>query len=72
MVSLDRIRVLNPRARNKQAFAKMVENISSLGLKRPITVTPSSDPEHPGFSNWSAGKADTKRFVRWVNEKFRV
>jgi len=24
------------------------------------------------FSNWSAGKADTKRFVRWVNEKFRV
>lgn len=45
MISLDRIRILNPRSRNKKVFAKLVENISSLGLKRPITVTPCSDPE---------------------------
>lgn len=62
MVSLDRIRVLNPRARNKQAFAKMVENISSLGLKRPITVTPSSDPEHPGFFELVCGQGRYEAF----------
>jgi ParB family chromosome partitioning protein len=28
--------------RNRQIFAKLVENISALGLKRPITVTPTS------------------------------
>jgi ParB family chromosome partitioning protein len=40
LIPLDRIRVLNPRMRNRQVFAKLVENISVLGLKRPITVTP--------------------------------
>ncbi|WP_429439838.1 ParB/RepB/Spo0J family partition protein [Pseudomonas sp. BS3782 TE3695] len=42
LIPLDRIRVLNPRMRNRQIFAKLVENISALGLKRPITVTPTS------------------------------
>lgn len=40
LIPLDRVRVLNPRMRNRQVFAKLVENISVLGLKRPITVTP--------------------------------
>lgn len=39
-IPLDRIRVLNPRIRNRQVFAKLVENIAAIGLKRPITVTP--------------------------------
>jgi len=38
-VPLEKIKVLNPRSRNQQIFARLVENISSLGLKRPITVT---------------------------------
>lgn len=38
-ISLADIRVLNPRSRNQQVFARLVENIASLGLKRPITVT---------------------------------
>lgn len=42
LIPLERIRVLNPRMRNRQIFAKLVENISALGLKRPITVTPTS------------------------------
>ncbi|MDF3928931.1 MULTISPECIES: ParB/RepB/Spo0J family partition protein [Pseudomonas] len=37
-ISLDDIRVINPRQRNKKVFARLVENIASLGLKRPITV----------------------------------
>ena len=37
-IALDRIRVLNPRSRNRKVFANLVENIGSVGLKRPITV----------------------------------
>ena len=40
MIPIDRIRVINPRVRNKKVFAGIVDNIASLGLKRPITVTP--------------------------------
>ncbi|MFS2160171.1 ParB/RepB/Spo0J family partition protein [Pseudomonas sp. Pseusp122] len=42
LIPIDSIRVLNPRMRNKQVFARLVENISALGLKRPITVAPTS------------------------------
>lgn len=62
MVSLDRIRVLNPRARNKQVFAKLVENISSLGLKRPITVTPSSDQDNTGYFELVCGQGRYEAF----------
>jgi len=37
-IPLDRIKVLNPRSRDKKKFAQIVESISTLGLKRPITV----------------------------------
>jgi ParB family chromosome partitioning protein len=40
MVPIDRIDVLNPRERNPEIFAKIVENIRAIGLKKPITVTP--------------------------------
>jgi ParB family chromosome partitioning protein len=42
LIPLEDIRVLNPRARNRQVFARLVENISALGLKRPITVAPTT------------------------------
>lgn len=40
------IRVLNPRVRNRRSFDEIVENISRVGLKRPITVArrPNTDP----------------------------
>jgi ParB family chromosome partitioning protein len=47
LIPLDDIRVLNPRARNKQVFARLVENISALGLKRPITVAPTNSGTEP-------------------------
>jgi ParB family chromosome partitioning protein len=37
-VPLEKITVINPRARNRKAFEGIVRNISQLGLKRPITV----------------------------------
>ena len=37
-VPLEKITVINPRARNRKAFEGIVKNIGRLGLKRPITV----------------------------------
>ena len=40
MLPLDRIEVLNPRERNQRKFDTIVQSIESVGLKKPITVTP--------------------------------
>ena len=39
LIPVDRIRVVNPRARDKVKFERIVESIAKLGLKKPITVT---------------------------------
>lgn len=39
-IPIDKINILNPRARNQKTFQEIVTNISKVGLKRPITVTP--------------------------------
>ena len=38
MVPIDKIRILNARSRNKIKFSDIVENIATVGLKKPITV----------------------------------
>lgn len=40
MIPLDQIEVLNPRERNNRVFEQIVGNIQSIGLKKPIVVTP--------------------------------
>jgi hypothetical protein len=42
LIPIEDIRMLNPQARNRQVFARLVENISALGLKRPISVAPTT------------------------------
>lgn len=39
VIPIDRIRVLNPRVRNRRNFREIVDNIGRVGLKRPITVS---------------------------------
>ena len=39
MIPIARIEVLNSRERNMKIFEEIVENIKSIGLKKPITVT---------------------------------
>jgi ParB family chromosome partitioning protein len=48
MIPLERIEVLNPRERNSLVFDQIVGNIQSIGLKKPIVVTPrpGDDGEH--------------------------
>lgn len=42
-IPIDRIDILNPRTRNQKIFRELVASIESLGLKKPITVTPRGD-----------------------------
>lgn len=46
LIPTERIRVLNPRVRNRRNFGEIVDNIAKVGLKRPITVSrrPGTDP----------------------------
>src|SRR5476649_1956225 len=48
-VPLDKITVINPRARNRKVFDGIVKNIGQLGLKRPITVIRKSGPDGDTF-----------------------
>ncbi|MEW6395646.1 MAG: plasmid partitioning protein RepB C-terminal domain-containing protein [Pseudomonadota bacterium] len=39
IVPISQVSVVNPRIRNKKSFRELVDNIATLGLKKPITVT---------------------------------
>ena len=45
MIPIDRVDVLNPRERNGKVFEEIVGNIKTIGLKKPITVTPRKGPD---------------------------
>jgi ParB family transcriptional regulator, chromosome partitioning protein len=40
VIPIQKIRILNPRARNQRNFHEIVKSIAQVGLKRPITVSP--------------------------------
>ena len=39
LIPIERIVVENPRERSEKTFKQLVESISKVGLKKPITVT---------------------------------
>ncbi len=41
MIDIDSINLLNPRARNQKVFREIANNMTEVGMKRPITVIPS-------------------------------
>ena len=51
MIPIDRIRILNPRHRDKKKFEAIVQSIKNLGLKKPIQVSLRSkdEAEGPGY-----------------------
>jgi ParB family chromosome partitioning protein len=48
MIPIDRIRILNPRHRDRKKFAIIVQSINNLGLKKPIQVSLRSAQEEEG------------------------
>jgi ParB family chromosome partitioning protein len=48
MIEIERIRILNPRLRDKKKFELIVHSIQNLGLKKPIQVSERSQDEADG------------------------
>ena len=49
MIPIDRVTVVNPRVRNKKVFKEIIENISDIGLKKPIMVAQRSGADGPCY-----------------------
>ena len=51
MIPIERIRILNPRLRDKKKFVLIVQSIQNLGLKKPIQVSKRTpeEAEEPGY-----------------------
>lgn len=49
LVQISKIKVVNPRIRNKKSFKELVENIAALGLKKPITVARAGAEDHESY-----------------------
>src|SRR5436309_14467530 len=51
MIPIDRIRILNPRHRDRKKFELIVQSIKNLGLKKPIQVSlrVKDEEEGPGY-----------------------
>lgn len=56
MIPIDHIQVLNPRVRNQRVFGEIVDNIETIGLKRPITVSRREQPDGPFEYNLVCGQ----------------
>lgn len=61
-IPTDKIRVLNPRIRNRRTFEEMVDSIARIGLKRPITVTRRANTE-PAEYDLVCGQGRLEAFI---------
>ena len=48
VIPLERVRIVNPRVRDRRNFEEIVDNIAKIGLKRPITVSRRSGADGEG------------------------
>lgn len=67
LIPTDRIRILNPRVRNRRTFEEMVESIARIGLKRPITVTRRAGTE-PAEYDLVCGQGRLEAFIELRQE----
>jgi ParB family chromosome partitioning protein len=63
MIPISQINILNPRTRNKIVFQSIVSNISDLGLKKPIAVTPRIDSGDGKSYDLVCGQGRLEAFV---------
>ena len=63
-IPLDRIRIVNPRYRDRKKFEKIIESIGNLGLKKPIQVSvrPGSQAEDPPLYDLVCGQGRIEAF----------
>jgi ParB family chromosome partitioning protein len=62
-IPVEEIMIVNPRARNQRVFKDIVENISRVGLKRPITVTHSNSEKSSSKYDLVCGQGRLEAFI---------
>lgn len=63
IIPIDKINILNPRVRNQKIFHDIAVNITKVGLKRPITVTPSKSGADGKIYDLVCGQGRLEAFV---------
>jgi ParB family transcriptional regulator, chromosome partitioning protein len=63
-ISIDEIRFLNPRFRNRRNFQEIVQSIASVGLKRPITVSPRETETDSAHYDLVCGQGRIEAFIQ--------
>lgn len=63
MIPVERITVLNPRERNKKVFRQIVDSISKVGLKKPITVNSSRHSNGEAAFELVCGQGRLEAFI---------
>ena len=69
MIPIDKIKILNPRDRNKKKFQRIVENIANIGLKRPITVSKRQNNKGGEVFNLVCGQGRLEAYIALGEEK---
>jgi ParB family chromosome partitioning protein len=64
VIPIEKIRILNPRARNQRNFNEIVKSIAQVGLKRPITVSPRSSDADTFEYDLVCGQGRIEAFVQ--------
>lgn len=64
LIPIDQIMVINPRARNKRAFKQIVDSISKIGLKKPITVNRNPNTGDPANYHLVCGQGRLEAFIQ--------
>jgi ParB family chromosome partitioning protein len=62
-ISIEDIHILNPRVRNQIIAEEIRQNIQSIGLKRPITVTPRKDAKNGKKYDLVCGQGRLEAFI---------
>lgn len=63
LISVEDIHILNPRVRNQVIAEEIRQNIHSVGLKRPITVTPKKDTKSGKKYDLVCGQGRLEAFI---------
>lgn len=69
LIPINSIKILNPRDRNKKKFQKIIDNIATLGLKRPITVSERHNGRGEKRFNLVCGQGRLEAYMALGEEK---
>lgn len=69
LISVEEIHILNPRVRNQVIAEEIRQNIRTVGLKRPITVTPRKDQKNGKKYDLVCGQGRLEAYIATGEQK---